>query len=429
MNPNKRIKMNNGGYGGHYGGDNNPNNIARNLMRAIIYNHSFEEILTLIHNPNINLSYTLRQEDINMDEAFPINMFPIGSTALMMAVSMNRYDVVRELLRTRRSRPELINNEGETALILATLNTDILKELLKPGINSCPECKDQYDSTALMKAALYRKLDSLIELLKPGVNSQPWEQNNRGRTALMILALQDPTRYNQDILLLTKELLRPHVDSRPWLQDHNGDTVLTLAVKNNNIDMVRELLKPEIDSRPCLLNNMDFNALMIAAYYGYVDIVKELLKPGVDSCPGLQNKNGVTALMLATNKGHYEIVRLLLNTNKSCPECVSKSDISAVGIALKNKYVNIYNLLQFRIELDKSLRNMSLAIYNNRKDHAKTNSVLLWSVPMIDIKVQNIVDKLRAKHGIVEEYKITVNIPDTHIINQQAVISYNIVSH
>lgn len=248
-------------------------------------------------------------------------------------------------------------------------------------------------------------------------------------------------------------------------------TLLLAAVMNKRLDVVKELLsthgnatRPELKSGPPLLR---ITALMMASLWSLDDIAIELLKPGINSCVdcvdsegrtaliyaslrnneksvaivkellkrnvdvGHKDNEGGTALMYAAGTGSYDIAKLLLNTNKSCPECKNNNGETAADIALKHDYMNVYNMIQFRKELNDELYVLKLFIYNNRKNYnekKKTNttttdtSVFLWPDEFINHYAQTYIDKLRKKYDIQERYSIK-----TYATEDPNLIDFNII--
>ena len=130
------------------------------------------------------------------------------------------------------------DNGGETALMKAVLmgDFDIVKELFKvPGIDV--NIQDNGGQTALMKAALMGDFDIVKELLKvPGIDVN--KQNDYDHTALMLAAA-----YGQANVV--KELLKAGAD---WaIKNWDGKTALDVAIDNNLKDIIKVLIKAGAD--------------------------------------------------------------------------------------------------------------------------------------------------------------------------------------
>lgn len=126
------------------------------------------------------------------------------------------------------------------------------------------------------------------------------------------------------------------------LKDNGGVSALSSAAWNGRKDYVATLLKvPGIDGNS--QDNDGFTALMRAAQYGYVEIVKILLsdegiKAGVNI--NQTHHQGWTALMLAVYNGRYETAKLLLSVDSSGVNLKNSEGLTALGIALQNKYAS-----------------------------------------------------------------------------------------
>jgi len=166
---------------------------------------------------------------------------------------------------------------------------NIIKLLIKAGAD--PNIQNNYGETALMIANYDDNLDIVNILLKAGADPNIKDKN--GVTALM------NATYNPDIVEI---MIKAGAD--PNIQDIYGKTALMNPSGRKNI--VEILIKAGAD--PNIQNNNGETALMIANHYDNPDIVEILIKSGAD--PNIQDKNGKTALMNANRKN---IVEILIN--------------------------------------------------------------------------------------------------------------------
>ena len=111
-----------------------------------------------------------------------------GRTALIWTILYDRYNttVILKLIKTGHSKPEQVDYDGNTALILACYcNTQekVALELIKTG-KSNPEHIDKDGCKALMWACKSRMKEVALELTKTGKSNLDYIDKD-GRTALM----------------------------------------------------------------------------------------------------------------------------------------------------------------------------------------------------------------------------------------------------
>ena len=297
-----------------------------------IYKNDIESVRNILKSyNNINKVLKLQNE--------------IGYSILMIAIERaEKEEIVKLLLETGESHPELQDEYGITALMIAVEkeNIEIVKLLLESG-ESHPEFQNVDGYTALMIAIRNDNIE-IVKLLLESGESHPELQNKRGTTALMITS-------NIEIV----KLLLETGESHPELQDKNGFTALIIAISKGLTDIV-ELLLESGKSHPELQSKIGSTALMIAIISEDTprEVMKLLLETG-ESHPELQDKNGKTALMLAIKKEDTEIVKLLLESGESHLEIQDKSGktalMLALSIAIDSENTEIVKLL---LETDES---------------------------------------------------------------------------
>lgn len=153
------------------------------------------------------------------------------------------------------------------------------------------------DEAALFEAVKTRDVDTVRRLLKAGVNP-----NGRDPLSDSALLQAVDTDSMELVAVLLEHGAQIDVTGR-------GFTPLGLAVKNNNLPMVRLLLRasPDVNRK-----NADGNTpLHSAVVMDYIDIARVLLTAEPDL--GIYNREGMTALAVAAIEGREEMSRLLLD--------------------------------------------------------------------------------------------------------------------
>lgn len=291
-----------------------------------------------------------------------------GWTPLMHAVSDGNYAIVKLLLAHPAIDIHAVDNIfGSNALMIAVKNGNekIIKELLKKGadVNSRDnsECtvlsyaiaggqtkivelfitasgysysSDWFNQSTLMEAVDSRNLQLVEVILQHMDKSNINDKDGGGRTALMHAVCSGSS-------LIVEKLLTKNagIDER----DLEGDTALVLAIKNEQIPIVRillqykaninyaygifketalmyavkfnneELVKLLIDNPNIDIyakNNEGNDALLLASYYGHRQIVIDILQKHTDF--NVKNKYGWNALMLAASIGETQLVSMLI---------------------------------------------------------------------------------------------------------------------
>ena len=244
----------------------------------------------------------------------------INSTALILATKspvhamgnkdkelakQNQLAIVKKLLEVKNINVNANDDEGNTALISATIGgrTDIVEALLEVkyiDVNAHSEGGD----TALIRATIGGRTDIVKALL----NKQGIDVNIQGKnknTALIIAASNGSTEIVK--ALLNKQGIGVNI------QNNDGNTAAISAATNGHTEIVKALLdKQGIDVN---IQNNDGNTAAIsaaisadisAAISRRIDIVKALLKvPGIDV--NIQNTAGNTVLEIVEFK-HEQLV-------------------------------------------------------------------------------------------------------------------------
>ena len=198
--------------------------------------------------------------DINAVESY------LNKTALLMAIEYSDNETI-ELLIKYKANINHIDNEGNAPIDIATrLNkTDIVNLLIKNGAPN-----------------------DLTRAIKYGVTDQ--------------------VEY-----LLSKS---KNIDAL----DSNGDTALTLAIKENNVNLVKMIINKGANINIIsFINNYsdEYSPLMIASKNGNKEIVNLLIKNGANV--NLLNSSSMSALMTTTYDRHLitpeqiEVMKILID--------------------------------------------------------------------------------------------------------------------
>ena len=261
------------------------------------------------------------QEDENMNFTFEL--------ALLEAVTAGNNEAVEFLLQLETVNIDHINEEGETAVMLACErgHEDIVHSLLSARANV--NIQDSNGWTALMIASELNHISIIHMLLQANANSHP--KSSDGSNYLMIASYHG--NYEVVELLISKG-----VDYN--YQKNDGVNAFFLACQNEHIQIVELLLKKQVN--PNVLRNDGTNAFMLACQKGHTQIVELLLKERVD--PNVQEKNGWNAFMLACQNCHTQIVELLLKEQVD-PNVQMNDGWNAFMMACENGHIQIVELL------------------------------------------------------------------------------------
>ena len=240
---------------------------------------------------NEAVEFLLQIETVNIDHTNEE-----GMTALMLASERGHEDIVHSLL-SAGANVNIQDNKGWTALMIASMHNhiSIIHMLLQANAN--PHLKTSDGSNAVIIASYYGNYEVVELLISKGVDYK--YQREDGANAF-VFACQNG--YTQVVELLLKEQVDPNV------QENNGGNAFMSACQNGHTQIVELLLKEQVD--PNVQKKNGGNAFMSACQNGHTQIVELLLKEQVD--PNVQRNDGVNAFMLACKKGHTQIIELLL---------------------------------------------------------------------------------------------------------------------
>ncbi|BCS82822.1 putative ankyrin repeat protein [Cotonvirus japonicus] len=295
-----------------------------------------------------------------------------GHTLLMTSVlyaDANNCETIRMLL-SNGADPNFCNNYGITALMLAIIkkkiSCEVLRMLLEHENNCDPNCCDKYGNTALSIAMTYYPkkcslevinilldfgadpnpffnnttskifpsdlldrnviwiayshyklngtMDTINLLLRYGVNINI--KNKQGNTILMqtINDSVNDTNYELVSILIA-------YDSNFSISNSDNESVLHIAVKNNNIKILKLLIDSEV-----YINTRNDNGMTCLVYYlslidkdrkYNIEIIELLLKYKIDldtECYD-NNKNALTMICssLLTDENNFNLIKLLID--------------------------------------------------------------------------------------------------------------------
>jgi ankyrin repeat protein len=266
-----------------------------------------------------------------------------GRSVLMFS-SMSGLTGFCSLLLSCGARPELLDNNNATSLMLAlqhaTAGIDALADiLLAPTANA--GLLDVQDITA-QRSALHRAssqgLSGIVKKLLD-LNANPALTDKDGNTPLL-LAITHGHTAAADVLLvpsaqagmlqvqgagkmsalcraceqglagIVERLL--DLDANPALTDKDGNTPLILAIVHGHAAAAEKLLsqKAQVVALDVQSAGSLRSAIMRASERGMVAMVEKLLSMGAKV--GLKDKYGKTALILALENSHEAVAEILL---------------------------------------------------------------------------------------------------------------------
>ncbi|CAB4387732.1 unnamed protein product [Rhizophagus irregularis] len=226
--------------------------IRRTIYDVIIQNDVKEltAILTDIVNFDVNKPLSEKEGD--------------NKNALMIASSLDCYDIVKYLLTDNNIDINLQDNFGETALFLASAlgNAKIVKLLLRNNAN--PNICNNENVTPLIVSSYNGHNDTVKALLEKGdVNIN--YQDNLCKTALSFAA-------------------------------HEGQPLIVELLLKNGADVN-------------IADKLGWTPLMLAAYAGRANICKQLLIANANK--NLKTSDNKTASIFAKDAGHFHIAEMI----------------------------------------------------------------------------------------------------------------------
>ncbi|KAJ6211375.1 hypothetical protein PSV09DRAFT_2237532 [Bipolaris maydis] len=141
-----------------------------------------------------------------------------------------------------------------------------------------------------------------------------------------------------------KEVLRMLLSRAPSsveTEDYVSDTALSLAVENDNSDIVKILLEGGTFSTPttCLRDHFVKFASDGATTFVEIVLQRKLVHPDI------QDTHGRTALSQAAEEGHEMIIKLLLDTGKVDPDTKDKNGFTPLLYAVRKGHKGVVKQL------------------------------------------------------------------------------------
>jgi ankyrin repeat protein len=295
-----------------------------------------------------------------------------GSTALYCAASLDRVEIVAQLLKAGADVNKA-RADGWTALYLAAIHghVEIVAQLLAAGadVNQA----NSKGETALYLAAIHGHVEIVAQLLAAGADVN--QANSKGETALYIAAKYDYLDVVQQLLAAGADVNKVCTSG-----SYPGSTALYIAAIEGNIKTVEQLLEVKgIDVNKA--HNDGSTVLQIVASHGHVEIVAQLLKAGADV--NKANSKGETALYWAAEQGHTAIVKLL-EKYKAFEASISSGNTKQIREAILRGH-NISNSdICFAIEKGRS----EIALYFIEQVQQESILKGAFKVPLVEAAIK-----------------------------------------
>jgi ankyrin repeat protein len=220
---------------------------------------------------------------------------------LIEAVRDNNLDLVNQLLLNPQIDVNAIDNDGNTALLIAAEGgyVEIGRRLIESGAN-VNRGNPRTNFTPLMGAAYTGDKDFVVLLLE----QEDIKVNNSiftlgGETALLIAVIRligAAQRHRPMILEIIEILLGSGAD--PNIISTNGVTALSTTIDDNEVEGAKLLVAHGADVNQRIPGRGNSTALILAVANGYTDMVTYLLSlPNIELDAVVDD--GRTALMLA----------------------------------------------------------------------------------------------------------------------------------
>jgi len=214
---------------------------------------------------------------------------------------------------------------------------DIGRLLLKRGVH--PEVVNNEGQTSLMKASLSGLDNLVVDLLNRTSSDIDHTTPRDGRSILQHLC--HVNNGKTATLLLDHGACINH-------QDYQGRTALAIAIEKGHEPLAYILMTPKYCADPDLPDHDGLTSLHWAIIKNQPRIVDVLLQSGADRL--LRIKNGLTPLMVAVAEGNMKIVDCLINVanQKERQRIVNQIDYDGVTPlikAVKMKHIGIVKLL------------------------------------------------------------------------------------
>ena len=293
------------------------------LMCAVHYNN--EEIVLSLLRAKAIINQTDTIEHMN---------------ALMLAAKRGHSECLKILLEHGSPLNDQ-NHIGETALIKAAQNGHIKCLQLLIDYSANINVQDDYGLTALMHAAI-GNVDCTKILIDAGANLELidiWKNNALIRSLMVDLSLDSTCA----LLLIRAGCPLNEVND-------SGDTALFIAVRDDNINVIKELIERGANVNQCVNNR---TALWYAANNSFHDSVKVLLDAEAD--PNI----GEPPLVQAARYSSVDCVKMILNSGANI-NCV---DPHLGTMILMGGYVGKREIIEIALNTGAEINTSPMSFY------------------------------------------------------------------
>lgn len=207
---------------------------------------------------------------ILLEHGADVNKDSQSGTPLGLAVQHNQHEVVKLILSSKKSKPDLTLKSSQTALLDAVHNGygEIVNLLLEAGVdvNLTNEA-----NAPLIAVALSQNNEAMVRTIlefNPDLNIQDTE----GHTVLHYISRDTP---------LTSVRLAVHAGAKLNTVDKKKNSPLSIAIRFSTLEVVEYLISKKADVNPS--EGMDGPPLHIACQRGSFDMVKLLVQSGANT--------------------------------------------------------------------------------------------------------------------------------------------------
>lgn len=191
-----------------------------------------------------------------------------------------------------------------------------------------------------------RAKDAEKEALQTSTPSQEKEFEEATRAIWIAVVAKDAVR--------SRELLNTHRDLNLNYVYQTGETLLTVAVKNNDLEMIDLLLEKNVDTEKS--NVRGDNPLMIAAREGHLGLVQRFTgmynakyktkeNPATPQVLNQKNLDSDTALLLALKHRHEAIALFMINQGVNA-DITDRDNRNALHLSRNLNLEKVYELLK-----------------------------------------------------------------------------------
>lgn len=258
------------------------------------------------------------------------DMDDTGSTPLWLAIQFNQPQMVRFLAAIPEVDVNKKNKEGDTPLLFALKNPDLIKcaeALLQQSAVAIDETDDR-GNAAIHYAALYGGYADIINSLAKHAHFNPNSSNEDGKSPLYLAVKK---RHLPAVISLFKaaETTGKKIDIE-YKNGESGMTALHAAVIKGDTALVKLLLKNGANCNA--KTNEGYTALHYAAEYNRLEIMHTLImQEHLDINPAASKD--ATPLHFAVMGGHIDIVSLLCQQKMIKLDLKTSNGMTALDLA------------------------------------------------------------------------------------------------